>query len=112
MKVVGIGDLFIPSQYIKTGFEPYEKQYGLTVETLEWKLKGFDELQNVNLLVEQSGAEAFEVPDYIVEAVKDADVIVTQFCPVNKKVIDACKNLKYVGVLRAGYENVNAKYAE
>ena len=38
-------------------------------------------------------------------------IIITQFFPVGKWLIDNCKNLKYIGVLRAGYENVNFEYA-
>ena len=111
MKLVGIGDLFIPNKYIEQGFAKYEEK-GISVSTVEWELSDFDELQKINLIVEQSGAESYEVPNYIIEKVKDADIIITQFCPVNKKVIDACRNLKYIGVLRGGGENVNVKYAE
>ena len=110
MKLVGIGDLFIPCEYIEKGMAPLADK-GIEVSTVEWQLKGFDELQNINLLVEQGGREEIEVPDYIYEAVKDADIIITQFFPVGKWLIDNCKNLKYIGVLRAGYENVNFEYA-
>ena len=106
MKLVGIGDLFIPCEYIEQGMKPLEGR-GISVSTVEWKLNGFDELQNINLKVEQGGREEVEIPDYILDAVKDADIIITQFFPVGKELIDACKNLKYIGVLRAGYENVN-----
>jgi D-3-phosphoglycerate dehydrogenase len=44
------------------------------------------------------------------EAVKDADIIVTQFFPINKKIIDNSPKLKLVGVLRSGYENINLEY--
>ena len=111
MKIVGIGDLFIPSKFILDGFKPYIDM-GHQVEVLDWKLKDFDELQHYNLLVEQGGSEALDAPDYIMDAVKDADIIVTQFCTVNKKMIDACSNLKVIGVLRGGMENVNVPYAE
>ncbi len=111
MKIVGIGDLFIPNKYIEKGFAEYINDE-TSVTTVEWKLSDFDELQKINLIVEQSGAEAYEVPQYIVEQVKDADIIITQFCPVNKRVIDSCKNLKYIGVLRAGCENINIEYAK
>ncbi len=109
MKLVGIGDLFIPCEYIENGIKSDEN---VTVSTIEWKLNGFDELQNINLLVEQGGREDYDVPDYIIDAIKDADIVITQFCPITKKVIDACTNLKYVGVLRAGYENINVEYAK
>jgi len=110
MKLVGIGDLFIPNEYILSGFKPFI-ELGVEVETVDWKLKDFQELQNINLLVETGGSEAYETPDYIIEACKDADIIITEFCTVTKKLIDACKNLKVVGVLRAGTENINVNYA-
>lgn len=107
MKLVGIGDLFIPKEYIESGM----KELNVEIITLDWETNGFNGLQNVNLLVEQKGCEAYEVPQYIIDAVEDADVIITQFCPVNKRVIDNCENLKLIGVLRGGYENVNVEYA-
>lgn len=110
MKIVGIGDLLIPEQYIKEGFKEFEKN-GHTVQTIQWNLKNYEELQNINLLVEIKGSEAYQPPEEIIEAVKDADIIITQFCPITQKLIDKAKNLKIIGVLRGGYENVNVSYA-
>ncbi len=111
MKIVGIGDLLIPEGYIKKGFSRLEA-YGVEVETLQWELKGYEELQNINLLVEKSGSEAYEPPQYILDAIEDADIVITQFCTITKRVIDHCKKLKAIGVLRAGVENVNVAYAD
>lgn len=110
MKLIGIGDLFIPKEYIEKGFKPLEA-LGVEIKVLNWETKDFTELQNINLLVETGGSEAYEPPEYIFEACKDADIIITQFCTVTKKLIDNCKNLKAIGVLRAGTENVNSAYA-
>lgn len=110
MKLVGIGDLFIPNGYIAEGFKPLTG-LGVEVHTVDWRLKDFDELQNINLAVEHGGSEAYEPPEYIIEAVRDADIIITEFCTVTKKLIDACNNLKIIGVLRAGTENINTAYA-
>ncbi len=108
MKIVGIGDLFIPAHYIEAGFAPL-RQKGHEVLTLDWPLDSFQELQAINLDIEQHGCEAVPAPDCVFDICKDADVIITQFCPVNSALIDACPNLKAVGVLRGGTENVNAK---
>jgi D-3-phosphoglycerate dehydrogenase len=107
MKLTGIGDLFIPKEYIEIG----AASLGIEVKTLDWETDTFDELQRINLIIEKNGCEAYEAPDYILDAVKDADIIITQFCPVNKKLIDAAKNLKLIGILRSGYENINVEYA-
>lgn len=109
MKVIGIGDFFIPCDYIEKGLAEFKD---LEVKTVEWKLSDFDELQKVNLLIEQGGREGYDIPSYIIDAAYDAEILFTQFFPVNKKLIDSLPNLRYVGVMRAGYENINVEYAK
>ena len=104
MKIVGIGDLFIPASYIEKGFAPLR-------EVMDWPLKSFDELQNYNLLVETQGCQALQPPQCVFELCADADVIVTQFCTVTRELVDACPKLKAIGVLRGGIENVCSEYA-
>ncbi len=111
MKIVGIGDLFIPCSYIEAGMSGL-RQYGMELETVEWSLSGFDELQHINLLVEQGGREDIPIPAEILAAAQDADILVTQFFPIGKGLIDLCPRLKKIGVLRAGYENVDVEYAK
>ncbi|WP_317854557.1 2-hydroxyacid dehydrogenase [Chakrabartyella piscis] len=110
MKIVGIGDPFIPERYIKEGFCEFEK-LGHEVSTIQWAVPSHEELQRINLLVEVNGCEAYEPPQEVIDAICDADMVITQFCPMTKAVIDACKNLKIIGVLRGGYENINVDYA-
>ncbi len=110
MKIVGIGDLLIPAEYIQAGFREFQKR-GYEVTTIDWELRDYEELQNINLKVEVGGSEAYEPSEEVIEAVRYADIIITQFCPITKRVIDACENLKIIGVLRGGYENVNVAYA-
>lgn len=107
MKICGIGDLFIPADYIRTGF----KKNGLEADVFDWDTGGFAKLQEINLLIEQNGSEAYDVPSSLLDKIKDAEILITQFCPVSKKVIDACPDLKIIGVLRGGYENINIAYA-
>jgi D-3-phosphoglycerate dehydrogenase / 2-oxoglutarate reductase len=110
MKLVGIGDLFIPHRYIREGFAPVAAR-GHAVETLDWRLSGFPELQEINLAVEKGGAAAYRPPPYVFEAAAGADVLVTQFCTVPATLLEACPQLKVVGVLRAGVENVDVAAA-
>ncbi len=110
VKLVGVGELFIPHEHIRRGFAPLERK-GVSLQTFDWKLSGFQELQNINHLVEKEGSDAYDPPDYIYKAVSDADILITEFCPVPKKLIDNAARLKVVGVLRAGVENVNVAHA-
>ena len=110
MKLIGIGDLFIPHRYIRDGFAPV-RALGHAVETFDWRLSGFQELQEINLAVEKGGASAFRPPAYVFEAAAGADVLITQFCTVPAALLDAAPQLKVVGVLRAGVENVDVAAA-
>ncbi|WP_307223793.1 2-hydroxyacid dehydrogenase [Pectinatus haikarae] len=110
MKVIGIGDLLIPSQYIEKGFSIF-RDSGAELSVVDWQLKNQEELQNINLQIEQYGSEAYSVQDELLEQIKYADILITQFCPINKKVMDACANLKAIGILRGGCENVNLEAA-
>ncbi len=110
MKIVGIGDLFIPHRYIRDGFAPVAA-LGHAVETFDWQLSGFQELQGINLAVEKGGASAYRPPAYVFDAVAAADVLVTQFCTVPAALLEAAPRLKVVGVLRAGVENVDVAAA-
>lgn len=109
MKIVGIGDLMLPSSDIKNGFQLLESEE-VEIVTLDWPLENYEELQNINLKVEQGGAEMYQPEDAMLELIKDADIIITQFYTITKKLIDTCRNLKAIGVLRAGIENINLEY--
>ena len=109
MKIVGIADEGIVGKYIEEGFAAF-KEKGCEIETVMWE-SDHDKVGEVLRITEKQGAEAVEVPNFVCEAVKDADIIITQFCPINKKVIDAAPKCRVVGVCRAGIENVNLPYA-
>jgi D-3-phosphoglycerate dehydrogenase len=110
MKLVGIGDLFIPHGKIKDGLAPLAG-LGVEIKTFDWMPGGFKELQNINLTVETNGAAAYDPPAEVYREAADADILVTQFCTVPAKLIAACPRLKLIGVLRAGVENVDVKAA-
>ena len=107
MKTFGIGDLFIPAACIRDGF----RKNGMECRSIDWETGSFEKLQEINLLIEQNGANAYDVPDELIAQVADAEILVTQFCPVNRKMIERCPNLKIVGVLRGGYENIDLQFA-
>ncbi|MDW7655912.1 MAG: 2-hydroxyacid dehydrogenase [Bacillota bacterium] len=110
MKIVGIGDLFIPSDCIRRGFAAWTAA-GADLCTVDWQLDGFDDLQAINHQIERGGSDVYEPPQEIRDACKDADIIITQFCPITRSLIDSCPQLKLIGVLRSGCENINLDYA-
>ena len=49
--------------------------------------------------------------DQVMNRVKDADLIITSKCIIDKGVIDNSPKLKYIGVIATGYDNVDIDYA-
>ncbi|MBP2076107.1 2-hydroxyacid dehydrogenase [Oceanobacillus polygoni] len=111
MKCLAIADLFIDKQMMEDGLSSL-KELGVDITVREWMHKDLEALQKDNIKLEHEGSEAVALSSELTEGLEDYDIIITQFAPIGKSVIDQSKNLKVLGVLRAGIENVNREYAE
>ena len=47
----------------------------------------------------------------IIERIGDAEVVITNKCPIRKEAFDACLNMQYISVLATGYNVVDYQYA-
>ncbi|MBQ3376953.1 MAG: D-2-hydroxyacid dehydrogenase [Synergistaceae bacterium] len=73
---------------------------------LSWKgIEAFGELKVYDRTPLDDDAE-------IIKRIGDADIAITNKTPINKKIIDACKNLKFISVLATGYNIVDVEYAK
>ncbi len=111
MKCLAIADLFITKEMMETGLTPLTEA-GIDVTVREWRHENLEQLQKDNLQIEQKGSEALQLPDFLLENIKTFDVIITQFAPINEKVLNAAEKLKIIGVLRGGTENINETLAK
>ncbi|EKT60872.1 2-hydroxyacid dehydrogenase [Providencia sneebia] len=111
MKCLAIADLFIDQPTMETGLEKL-RQHGFEVIVRQWSHPSIEKLQEDNLQIEQNGAEAVALPTDLYDDLQDVELVITQFAPVNKAVIDKLPNLKFIGVLRGGVENINQEYAK
>ena len=56
---------------------------------------------------EKGGPEVYEASEDLISALEGADAIVTHCTPVNKAMLDAAPDLKYLGCMRTGIEHIN-----
>lgn len=61
---------------------------------------------------EKEGPEAFPADEGLMDAVRDAEIVVLHMSIINKAVIDAMEKCKFLGVCRGGLDNVNVQYAK
>lgn len=86
------------------------KKYGAEVIMFkDEQMQSPKTITEVSRAVEANGADASPANPALVEACKDADIVVAHVSPVNSEVLNAARNLKCVAVLRSGTENVNEK---
>lgn len=48
----------------------------------------------------------------IVERINDAEIVIVNKTKIDKKVLDACPEIRYIGVLATGYNNIDIEYAK
>lgn len=77
--------------------------YTLNPGDLSWEsFKKFGEFQTYDFTHEAE----------IITRIGDADIVLTNKTPINKQTIDACPNIRYIGVLATGYNVVDTEYAK
>ena len=96
---------------MKDGLAALAEQ-GVEIEVRPWEHPTLEELQEANLLVEQQGPNAIEMPQRLFDGLDQFDAIVVQFAPVGQKMIVAASRLKTIGVLRGGIENIDKPIAD
>ena len=70
---------------------------------LSWD--GFEKMGNLEVY-DRTSAEK------IVQRIGDAEVVITNKTPITKETINACKKIKYIGVLATGYDVVDVAVAK
>jgi D-3-phosphoglycerate dehydrogenase len=111
METLVVGDLFLSSEAFRKAIEKEMGEDFGPVREVAWGEETAEEQHHVQQIMEQDGPEAVEVPQEIVEAVGEAEIIALHFAPIPEAVLDAGSNLKAVIVARAGVENVNVEAA-
>lgn len=111
MKILVIGDIVVAEDLFidALGNEEFFKNY--EIETIHWPAKDRKNFQQKALNIEKNGPDAEAIPDEVYEKVKDCDILLTHFCPINSKVIENGKNLKLIGTCRGGMEHVDVSAA-
>jgi D-3-phosphoglycerate dehydrogenase len=109
MKFLVVGDPMLSSAILA---EAVRNVFGddLEIKRVDWHPASEEEFWYLRSQVEKLGPDAGKPPIELYEAVQDADVIITHHTPLNKQIIQQSR-ASFIGVCRAGTENVDVKAA-
>lgn len=107
VKVVVVGDRLVSSETLIDAAKQMDIGEEIVVEAFDWHSDlTKDQFQEKILLIEKGGPEAVDVPEGVVEAMKDADYLFVHIAPVSKEMIENADQLKLIGTCRGGLEHV------
>jgi D-3-phosphoglycerate dehydrogenase len=111
MKIVTLTDMRLTEEQmdvaIKNAFPDAKTRY------LGWPPSNRDVFSRENLNIEKNGPEVGMPVPGILDTVRefDPEIIITQFAPVTRSVIEKAKSLEVIGCLRGGTENIDLESA-
>ena len=107
MKCVARGDVFITPKMMKSAFEKTEFVKFSQIDYFYFGLDSRSEMRNIVKIIETGGFESLPLPDGLMQAVEDAEIIMCHLCPITRKLIENAKKLKVVLCNRGGHENID-----
>ena len=111
MRILGFTDILIKQELMEKAIK--RAFPGAEIRFVHWPPSNGDLFSHENLNIEKNGPEVGMPIPGVVEEVKtfDPQVIIAQFAPVTREVIENAKSLEVIGCLRGGVENINVEAA-
>ena len=110
MKCVAAGDIFITPEMMRDAIETYGDLFD-ECRYFYFGLENRKAMRDIVKIIERGGREECELPKGLMEAVRDADVLMVHLCPVTRKMLSHTEKLKYILCNRGGVENVDVEAA-
>jgi len=111
MKIVAVGDAFIPEDYFEESISIFMDDYNVELKTIKWGSDDEVELDKRARNLEVNGPEAEPVPKELLEVIPKAEILLVHYCPISRNTLQHAKKLKILGTCRAGYENIDVEAA-
>lgn len=105
-----VGDAMIAGEAFEAACSRHLGDYVSNIVTGDWE-SDWGALQHRRLEIEKGGPGVDSIPDDLVEAGKDAEILLGLFLPISDELLSALPRLRVAGVSRAGIENVDLEAA-
>ena len=111
-KIVIINDVNTVGNDSISRFQNLAEEYGYGTEVVDDLCSdSMEEFSKWFLKMEQEGPDAVPLNEKLIEAIKDAEIVITAMSAIPTKAINGAKALKAVCIMRSGVENINLSNA-
>jgi Phosphoglycerate dehydrogenase and related dehydrogenases len=111
MKVIVVGDTYVDPKTMEEQARRLAVGENLDIVTFYWGNGSKTEFRQKAHHIELEGPEAEEIPRELYEEIRDADMILTHFCPIPAGLIERAERLKLIGTCRTGMEHIDVEAA-
>ena len=110
MKGIFVGDAYITTEMMQAAAKQKLSETD-TAEFFFFGEKNRGDMRDTVKMIEAHRREEIAVPEGLMEAVADAELLVVHLCPVNADLLMKAKKLKAVLSCRGGTENIDLAFA-
>lgn len=108
-KIVVMEDFTVRGTENMKVFDALAEKYGAEVKHIQVQkdISNGDEFAKMFLKMETQGPDVIAEEEELLEAIVDADIVVSHISAVSTKAVNSAKHLEAVCIMRSGVENVN-----
>lgn len=106
MKIICVADAFVTPGMMEEGVRPRLRS-GDVMQVFFFGYRERAAMRDLVKTIESRRIDDLELPEGLLEAIKDADLLITHLCPANKRLIAAAGSLKAIMSCRGGLENID-----
>lgn len=107
-KIVVVGDPFVPAASLVKAAQQLELSGTVEITAFDWcPNQSREEFRQTIKVIEHEGPNGFELPEGLIAALKDAEILLVHIAPVSKEMLKAATRLELIGTCRGGLEHID-----
>ena len=112
-KIVVMEDFTVRGTDSMHKFDILSEKYGADIEyiTVQKYIKDGDDFAEMFLNMEKNGPDVIAEEDELLNAIVDADIVISHISAISTKAVNSAKHLEAVCIMRSGVENINVPNA-
>lgn len=112
-KIVVMEDFTVRGTKQMHGYDILAEKYGAEIQYIyvQKDIKNGDDFAEMFLKMEKNGPDVIAEEEDLLEAIVDADIVISHISAISTKAVNSAKHLEAVCIMRSGVENINLQNA-